>query len=52
MPPGNPRPAIGLGRDFARALDPVQLAIDCGVTPDAWQAGVLRSEERKQLLLC
>lgn len=52
MPPGNPRPSLDLGADFRRALDPVELARDCGVEPDAWQAGVLRSEARKQLLLC
>ena len=26
--------AISLGRDFARALDPVILARDCGINPD------------------
>src|SRR5258708_33655055 len=52
MPPDNARPAIDLGADFRRALDPVELAIDCHVTPDEWQAGVLRSTARKSLLLC
>ena len=29
---------ISLSRDFARALDPVLLARDCGIQPDAVQA--------------
>ncbi len=41
-----------MARDLARALDPVILARDCGVVPDAWQADVLRSEAKRSLLLC
>lgn len=38
--------------DLARALDPVLFAQDCGVTPDPWQADLLRSSARRALLLC
>ncbi|MCW2200438.1 hypothetical protein M2227_002528 [Bradyrhizobium elkanii] len=38
--------------DLARALDPVLFARDCGVTPDPWQADLLRSSARRALLLC
>ena len=38
--------------DLARALDPVVFAGDCGLTPDPWQAGLLRSTARRALLLC
>lgn len=41
-----------MARDTARMLDPVLMAQDCGITPDEWQADVLRSSERRQLLLC
>jgi hypothetical protein len=41
-----------LGRDFARALDPVALARDCGIEPDDWQSNLLRGNARKELLLC
>lgn len=41
-----------MARDFARALDPVLLARDCGVEPDAWQAELLRSDAARMLLLC
>lgn len=41
-----------IARDLARALDPVELAIDCGLTPDPWQSELLRGEARKALLLC
>ena len=38
---------ITLSRDLARALDPVLLARDCGIEPDAKQAQLLRSPSRK-----
>ena len=41
-----------MARDLARALDPVLLAEDCGLTPDAWQADLLRAMPRRALLLC
>ena len=31
-----------MARDMARCFDPVLLAEDCGVTPDRWQADLLR----------
>lgn len=43
---------MSIARDTARMLDPVLFAQDCGITPDVWQAGVLRSTERRSLLLC
>src|ERR671933_731852 len=39
-----------LANDLAAALDPVLLARRCGLTPDAWQAPVLRSTAPRQLL--
>lgn len=33
-----------IATDIARALDPVQLACGVGMTPDDWQAAVLRSD--------
>jgi hypothetical protein len=41
-----------MARDLARALDPVIFAGDCGMTPDPWQADLLRSSARRALLLC
>src|SRR5262245_14782266 len=38
--------------DLARCWDPVRLAIDCGVIPDAWQAQLLRDRPRRALLCC
>ena len=32
--------------DLCRALDPVALAADVGMDPDAWQVDVLRSDIR------
>jgi hypothetical protein len=43
---------LSLGRDFARALDPCILARDCGITPDAIQAGLLTTTARKTLVCC
>jgi hypothetical protein len=39
-------------RDLARAIDPVELARDVGIEPDAWQAKLLRERPRRSLLLC
>ncbi len=49
-----PRPdALSVaGRDIARSLDPVWLMRDAGLEPDDWQAEVLQSDARRQLLLC
>jgi len=44
--------SVSLGRDFARACDPVLLAQDCGITPDPVQARLLTSTSRKTLLNC
>jgi hypothetical protein len=43
---------ISLGRDFARACDPVLLAKDVGIDPDPWQVKLLTSTSRKMLLNC
>lgn len=41
-----------LAADLALALDPVQLAVRAGMTPDPWQAGLLRSTDRQIILNC
>jgi phage FluMu gp28-like protein len=41
-----------IAADLALALDPVRLAERAGMTPDPWQAGVLRSQDRQTILLC
>ena len=41
-----------MGMDLARAFDPSLLAADCGITPDPWQAALLRSTAPRALLLC
>ena len=41
-----------LTRDLARALDPVEMAKDCELEPDAWQTDVLRSRSDRLLMLC
>src|SRR5215216_3736851 len=41
-----------LGSDLALALDPVALAQQLRLTPDPWQADLLRSEARQRILLC
>lgn len=43
---------VTLGRDFARALDPVLLARDCGIEPDAVQQTLLTTTSRKVLVNC
>jgi hypothetical protein len=45
-------PSISLGRDFARALDPILLARDCGLEPDPVQARLLTSPARRLLVNC
>ncbi len=51
-PPLAPAPALPLAADLARALDPVLLAEQAGITPDPWQAEVLRSAASRLLLNC
>src|SRR3981189_3613141 len=41
-----------MARDLARQPDPVLFAADCGITPDPWQADLLRAMPRRALLLC
>ncbi len=41
-----------IAHDLARALDPVLLAEQAGITPDPWQADVLRSASPRLLLCC
>ncbi len=43
---------MNLAGDLARALDPVELARDVGLTPDPWQAEALRSRHRQSALNC
>ena len=43
---------ISLGRDFARALDPILLARDCGIDPDTIQSNLLTTTARRVLLNC
>src|SRR5258708_909165 len=43
---------ITLGHDFAMALDPVLLALACGIEPDPKQEELLRSVSRRVLLNC
>src|SRR5258707_2986313 len=44
--------ATSLMRDFAMALDPVQLARGAGIDPDDWQSRLLRSGHPRILLNC
>src|SRR5689334_14186134 len=37
--------------DYARALDPVQLSLDCGITPQPFQEKILRSQANRLILL-
>jgi hypothetical protein len=41
-----------IGADFARAVDPALIAQDAGITPDPWQAELLRSNADRVLMLC
>jgi hypothetical protein len=45
-------PAAKLADTLARFLDPVALALDVDIVPDAWQAELLRTRPRRSLLLC
>lgn len=49
--PSNTAPH-SVAKDFMRALDPVQLMADAGMEPDPWQAALLRSSDKRHLLLC
>jgi len=44
--------SVSLGRDFARALNPVLLAQDCGIEPDDVQSRLLTTTSRKTLVNC
>lgn len=44
--------AVSLGCDFARALNPVLLARDCGIEPDDVQSRLLTTTSRKTLVNC
>ncbi len=44
--------ATCIGGDLATALDAVRLAERAGITPDSWQAELLRSQSRQSILLC
>lgn len=41
-----------MANDLASALDPVVFAEQAGISPDPWQAAVLRSHAQQQILLC
>jgi hypothetical protein len=41
-----------LAADFALALSPTEFAVECGLTPDPWQAEALESPSRKLLFNC
>src|SRR5512139_2408623 len=43
---------LSLSKDFARALNPVLLARDCGIEPDPVQAQLLTSPARRLLVNC
>lgn len=48
-----PGPAYdALANDLAAALDPVVFAQRAGITPEPWQAAVLRSSARHRILCC
>jgi terminase large subunit-like protein len=41
-----------MARDMARCFDPALLMRDVGITPDPWQAELLRKRPRRCLMLC
>jgi hypothetical protein len=43
---------MDVSSDLAMALDPVVLAVAAGITPDPWQAEILRSTAPRMLLNC
>lgn len=46
------KPNVNPATMLAAALDPVVFAQQAGLNPDAWQAAVLRSSARNQILMC
>jgi hypothetical protein len=44
--------ALDLVEDFRRAIDPTQMALAAGITPDSWQSSFLRSQSDRILLNC
>ena len=42
---------MNLSADIARCFDPVIMATDCGLTPDPWQARLMRERPRRGLIL-
>ncbi len=54
MPPASApqKASSSLADDLAAALDPVIFARSVGITPDPWQADVLRSRHTRMLLNC
>ncbi len=51
-PPAGRGESDTLALDTAVALDAVQFAVDAGITPDPWQAQILRSAALRVLLNC
>jgi hypothetical protein len=43
---------MSLGADLARTLDPSLFALDCGLTPEKWQADWMRARPRKVAASC
>src|SRR5436190_12747215 len=41
-----------IAADLARALDPSRIAVDVGLTLDAWQAALMRSAAPRVLMCC
>src|SRR4051812_12776941 len=50
--PSSAAAPVLIASDFARAVDPVLFAQDCGITPGPWQADLLTSCAPRALLLC
>jgi hypothetical protein len=44
--------AAGLAADFRRALDPIAIAADLGITPDPWQRELLDDPPKRVLMNC
>ena len=43
---------MNLASDLLRTIDPVQFALDCKISPDPWQAALLREKPRRGILCC
>jgi hypothetical protein len=43
---------MAMSRDIARSFDPSLIEQDAGITPDPWQAELLRSSADRVLMLC